>query len=213
MTSTWIDLLFEPYRNTPTLYIVLEATAFVFGLLSVLLSRKEHIGVFPTGIVSTGIYCYLLIRFNLLGDSIINGYYLIMSIYGWWFWKQQTGSSETRPITSWDTSTIKNSLLIAIVSAVFVSSIYWFLEAWEGLVSAVDTLTTSVFFVAMWLMAKKKLQHWLWWIVGDLISIPLYAYKGLYLTSLQYLLFTAIAISAYRLWRKNWRNNTPTFAE
>ena len=72
---------------------------------------------------------------------------------------------------------------------------------WDNPIAWIDTVTTSLFFAGMWLMAKRKLEHWVFWIIGDIISVPLYLYKGLMLTSFQYLIFTILAIKGYKEWR------------
>ena len=92
-------------------------------------------------------------------------------------------------------------LLIAILSCLFVSLMYTYFDKWSGLVSYVDILTTSIFFVGMWLMAKRKIESWIYWIIGDIISVPLYLYKGLAFTSFQYFIFTFIAIAGYYKWK------------
>jgi nicotinamide mononucleotide transporter len=86
---------------------------------------------------------------------------------------------------------------------VFVFAVYEFFDKWNSWTAYVDTITTAIFFVGMWLMAKKKLENWIYWIIGDVISVPLYLYKGLVFTSFQYFLFTIIAIYGYRAWKKS----------
>ena len=92
-------------------------------------------------------------------------------------------------------------LLIAFLSSLFVSLMYTYFDKWSGVVSYVDILTTSMFFVGMWLMAKRKIESWIYWIIGDIISVPLYLYKGLAFTSFQYFIFTFIAIAGYYKWK------------
>jgi len=102
---------------------------------------------------------------------------------------------------------------IALGSLIFVYAIYSFFDKWDSWVSYVDTLTTAIFFVGMWLMARRKIENWIFWILGDLISVPLYFYKGLTLTSLQYLIFTFIAIAGYRTWKMHYSNSLLTEKE
>ena len=80
--------------------------------------------------------------------------------------------------------------------------LYRTFDRWTSWTAYVDTFTTAIFFVGMWLMARRKIEHWLFWIVGDLISIPLYFYKGLTVTSFQYIIFTIIALQGYRAWKQ-----------
>jgi len=195
------DLLFEQYSQFQTIDIVLEITAVVFGLLSVWFSKNNNILVFPTGMISTFIFIYLLYKSVLLGDMMINSYYFIMSIYGWYVWTREENNSIT--LISRINAKEKNiCILIFIFSLIFVYSIYVYFDKWNSLTAYIDNLTTAIFFVGMWLMAKRKIENWIFWIIGDIISVPLYFYKGFTFTSLQYLIFTFIAIAGYYSWKK-----------
>ena len=195
------DLLFEQYSQYQTIDIVLEITAVVFGLLSVWFSKNNNILVFPTGMISTFIFIYLLYKSVLLGDMMINAYYFIMSIYGWYVWTREENNSIT--LISRINAKEKNiCILIFIFSLIFVYSIYVYFDKWNSLTAYIDNLTTAIFFVGMWLMAKRKIENWIFWIIGDIISVPLYFYKGFTFTSLQYLIFTFIAIAGYYSWKK-----------
>ena len=195
------DLLFEQYSQYQTIDIILEITAVVFGLLSVWFSKNNNILVFPTGMISTFIFIYLLYKSVLLGDMMINSYYFIMSIYGWYVWTREENNSIT--LISRINAKEKNiCILIFIFSLIFVYSIYVYFDKWNSLTAYIDNLTTAIFFVGMWLMAKRKIENWIFWIIGDIISVPLYFYKGFTFTSLQYLIFTFIAIAGYYSWKK-----------
>lgn len=202
-----IDYLFSQYSEYPTLFIILEIIAVIFGFLSVWYSKQNNILVYPTGIISTMIFVYLLWQWELLGDMMINAYYFSMSIYGWYVWTRKVDDDHFTPITS---TTRKEKILSVVIftgTLLFVFGIYEWFDKWNNWTAYVDTVTTAIFFVGMWLMARKKIENWIYWIIGDIISVPLYFYKGLTLTSLQYLLFTIIAIYGYLAWKKNLRND------
>ena len=192
--------MFEQYSQSQTVDVILEITAVVFGLLSVWYSKNNNILVFPTGMISTAIFIYLLFKWVLLGDMLINAYYFIMSIYGWFIWTRKENNIVT-PITRVNSHEKKIGLIIFISSLVFVYLVYVYFDKWGTITSYIDNLTTAVFFVGMWLMAKRKIENWIFWIVADIISIPLYFYKGFTFTSLQYLIFTFIAIAGYYSWK------------
>jgi len=196
------DFLFEQYATYDTSDIVLEIVAVIFGFLSVWFSKKNHIFVFPTGMISTIIFVYLLLKWELLGDMMINGYYFIMSIYGWYIWTHKTNDHIT-PITRTTPKEKKISIAIFFATLLFVFIVYKTFDKWTSWVAYADTVTTAIFFVGMWLMAKRKLENWIFWILGDIISVPLYFYKGLMFTSFQYLGFTFIAIFGYLAWKKH----------
>ncbi|QRM88404.1 nicotinamide riboside transporter PnuC [Lacinutrix sp. WUR7] len=204
------DFLFGQYSDYQTLDVVLEIVAVIFGFLSVWFSRKNNILVFPTGMISTCIFVYLLLKWGLLGDMMINGYYFIMSVYGWYIWTRKVDASHMTPISRTTKKEKKISVAIFLATLVFVFIIYKAFDKWNGWVAYVDTVTTAIFFVGMWLMAKRKLENWIYWIIGDLISIPLYFYKGFTFTSFQYLGFTFIAILGYLAWKKSLSNNQVT---
>lgn len=204
------DFLFQQYQDYPTLYIVLEIIAVIFGFLSVWFSKQENILVYPTGIVSTVIFVYLLWQWQLLGDMMINIYYSTMSIYGWYVWTRKVDAVHFTPVTSTTTKEHLWSILIFVGTWLFTFGIYEYFDKWTDWTAYVDTLTTAIFFVGMWLMARKKLENWIYWIVGDLISVPLYFYKGLTFTSIQYFLFTIIAFYGYKAWKKSLDNNPQT---
>lgn len=197
-----LEILFQPYQKTPLKFIVLEGIAVVFGLLSVVFSKRDNILVFPFGMISTLIFVYLLWEYQLIGDLMINSYYFIMSIYGWIVWTRKVDNTNFIPITKINASEWKKAIAFFMSASVFTILIYFVFGKWENWISAVDVLTTAIFFVGMWLMAKKKIENWIFWIIGDLISVPLYVYKGLYLSSIQYLIFTLIALLAYQAWKK-----------
>ena len=208
--------MFNQYDGVPTHLVVLEIIGVIFGFLSVWYARKGNIWVYPTGIISTMLFVYLLWHYVLWGDMLINVYYTIMSSYGWVLWARNAQDniitiSRTTP-ADW-----KTAALLGAFSFLFVIGVYYlkpFIKndfSLQGVTLGfhnflpteyVDVFTTAIFLVGMWLMAKRKIENWLFWIVGDLISIPLYYIKGMVFTSFQYLLFTIIAIMGYLEWRR-----------
>jgi nicotinamide mononucleotide transporter len=198
-----LDWLFSEYQDTPTHFLVLEIIAIIFGFLSVLFSKKDNILVFPTGIVSTLIFVYILYKYSLLGDMMINAYYFLMSIYGWYVWTQKVDDSHFIPIKKATRRENQQSIFLFIATSIFVCIVYEVFDKWDGWVTYMDVITTGIFFVGMWLMAKKRVENWIYWVIGDLISIPLYYYKGLTFTSFQYILFTIIAVYGFIAWKKN----------
>ncbi|MCW8980653.1 MULTISPECIES: nicotinamide riboside transporter PnuC [Altibacter] len=204
------EFLFGQYSDYAPIDIVLEIIAVVFGFLSVWFSKENKIWVFPTGMISTAIFVYLLFKWSLLGDMMINGYYFIMSVYGWYIWTRKIDPLHVTPISETTSQEKQYSLLIFLATLVFVYLVYTAFDKWNHWTAYVDTLTTAIFFVGMWLMAKRKIENWIYWIVGDIISVPLYFYKGFTFTSFQYLIFTIIAIYGYLAWKKHLNKNLQT---
>ena len=204
--SELINQIFEQYSQYSNIDISLELIAVFFGLLSVWFSKNNNVLVYPTGIINTSIFVYLLVKWELLGDMIINVYYFLMSIYGWYYWTRKSNNAGYTPITRIHSTDIKIILIIIISSVLFVSYLYSFFEKWSGFVSYVDIITTAIFFAGMWLMARRKIESWFFWILGDIISVPLYFVKGLAFSSFQYLIFTFIAIAGYYKWKSIYNN-------
>jgi len=196
------DWLFAQYEGIPTHLVVLEIIALVFGILSVVFSKLNNIWVYPTGIISTLLYVYILEYYGLLGDMLINVYYFSMSIYGWYIWTRKVDGEHVTPITRTTKLEKKKSAGIFIATLIGIALIYEIFDKWEAWYSYTDILTTAIFFVGMWLMAKKKIENWTLWIIGDIISVPLYFYKGLMFSAILYLILTIIAIYGYFSWKK-----------
>lgn len=196
------DYFFAQYKDYPLHEVYMELIAVFFGLLSVWYAKKDHIWVFPTGLISTSIYAYLLWQWSLLGDSMINVYYFIMSIYGWYHWIRKKDNVDEFPVSVTTAKEKIISLIIFVLTLVFVILVYIYFDKFTTWYSYVDTLLTAIFFVGMWLMAKRKIENWIFWIVGDLLSIPLYFAKGYTFTSFQYTVFTIIAVYGYLEWKK-----------
>lgn len=208
--SQIFDWIFQQYAGMPTYLVVLELIAVLFGFLSVIYARRENILVFPTGLISTAIFVYLLLLFGLLGDMLINAYYFIMSIFGWYQWTRKVDETHYIPITRTTAREKMWSVLLFIGTILFVTGVYLYFDKFNTWTAYVDTFTTAIFFVGMWLMARKKLENWIFWIVGDIISVPLYFYKGLAFTSIQYFLFTLIAVYGYLEWKKHLNKSPQT---
>ena len=197
-----IEFLFAQYKDYPNYLIALELIAVVFGIISVLFARKNNILVYPTGLVSTILYVYILFEFQLYGDLIINFYYTIMSFLGWYLWSKTKEGEDEFPISTINRKEILVSTLIFTITLTFVALVYHFFDKFTDWTAYVDALTTGLFFVGMWLMAKRKIENWMLWIIADAISIPLYFYKGLTFSSFQFILFTIIAILGYKEWKR-----------
>jgi len=197
------ETLFSQYSAYSTLDIVLELTAVFFGVVSVLYAKKNNVLVYPSGIVGSAIFVYLLIKWGLFGDFIINIFYVVMSVYGWYLWTRKAEGKNLLNISQTNRKEKIIASIIFITVFIFIWIIYIAFDKFDNWTAYVDTLTTAIFFSGMWLMAKRKIENWIFWIVGDIITIPLYFYKGLTMSSFLYLIYTFIAIAGYLAWRKS----------
>ena len=201
------DFFLEAYKNASTISIILEAIVFVFGIASVWYAKKENILVYPTGLVATIITVYLLFKAQYFGDMMMNFYYSVMSIYGWWNWSRKKNNKIVVPISR---TTFKEKIIgfmLVILTMIVTYAVYRYFGNEIKTENYIDIFTSGIFFTAMWYMANKKLENWTLWIFADLITVPLYAYRGLGILSLQYIIFTILAIQGYFAWKKSLDKN------
>ena len=197
------EFLFETYQSRATHLIVLEAIAFIFGIASVIYAKRENILVYPIGLVATVITVYIFLHDELMGDMMMNFYYSVMSIYGWWNWSRKKNDTFVVPISRTNTKEKIIGLGMFFLTMIITYLIYKAYGTDIDSSNYIDIFTSGIFFTAMWFMANKKLENWTLWIFADLITIPLYAYRGWGMLSLQYLIFTFLAIQGYLTWKKS----------
>ena len=205
-----IEFLFGQYSEYTLTHTLLELFAVTMNILSVIYAKRNSILVYPTGLIGTGIFVYILYNFSLLGDMIINFYFVLMSIYGWYYWAQKKDGQTLNNVSRTSIKEYYFILILGITSLLSIYLVYNFYGKWDSWTAYVDTITTAIFFVAMYLMARRKVESWIFWIIGDLITIPLYFYKGLTISSIQYLIFLILAILGYISWKKILNSSTQT---
>jgi nicotinamide mononucleotide transporter len=180
----------------------LEGIAVCFAVLSVIFQKNNNILVYPTGIISTGIYTYLLSRehFKLYADATLNAYYLVMSVYGWIYWAKKGPAEPATPIMR----SSRGELTTAIIIALGGWGIFYFLLSRfsDSNVPVMDAFVSASACAGMWLLAKRKLENWILLNISNLVAIPLLFYKHLYLTTLLTIFLFTIAIFGYLGWRK-----------
>ena len=198
-----IDFFIEAYSNTSFTMMLLELIAFLFGIVSVIYAKKENILVYPTGIICTVITMYILLEAEYFGDMMMNLYYSSMSVYGWWNWSRIKNDSSKIEITYTNYRERVTAIILFFVTMIITYTVYLVNIPTIEWINYIDILTSGIFFVAMWFMANKKIESWIFWIIGDVITIPLYSYRGLGLLSMQYLIFTILAIQGYNQWKKS----------
>jgi nicotinamide mononucleotide transporter len=188
----------------------IEAIAVISGIVSVWYSRKENILVFPTGLLNTTIYIYLSLKGHLLGEASVNLYYTIMSLYGWFLWtrKNKTNHEFILQITNSNTKErIQQFLFFAGVYAIIYFALVYLKQSFAPeAIPWADALASASAYTAMWLMAKKKVESWFWWVVTNISSIPLYFIKGYTFTSVQFIVLLILAIAGWIEWSRKANN-------
>ena len=198
------DFFLSAYSDYSRVDIVLEFLAFWFGIISVVFAKKQNILVYPTGIICTIITMYLMYKVSLLGHILVNLLYTIISFFGWWNWSRRENNDLVVKVSKFTSNDLTKSLLIFFF-IVFVAYFAhdFFTTNFEGQIKELDILTSGIFVTAMWLMANKKLENWILWIIGNVITIPLYLSSDKIILSIQYVIFTILAIQAYIEWKKS----------
>ena len=198
------DFFLSSYSDYSRLDIILEFLAFWFGIISVVFAKKQNILVYPTGIICTIITMYIMYKVSLLGHILVNLLYTIISFFGWWNWSRRENNELVVKVSKFTTNDLTKSLLIFFF-IVFVAYFAhdFFATNFEGQIKELDILTSGIFVTAMWLMANKKLENWILWIIGNVITIPLYLSSDKIILSIQYVIFTILAIQAYIEWKKS----------
>lgn len=203
----WPDIaqaFVEGLRQTP----VLEFVAVVFGITSILFSRRENILVYPVGLVNTTLFIYLSIVAGLYAEAGVNVYYTVMSVVGWVNWARK--KPDGRAQLGITRSNAREWGLALLFFGVWWAGLYVVLGRWtDSTVPAADSFAAATAYTGMWLMTRKKLEHWLWWMATNLTSVPLYFVKGFVFASLQYLVFLALAVLGYIEWRRRLRALRP----
>ena len=198
------DFFLSSYSDYSSVDIVLEFLAFWFGIISVVFAKKQNILVYPTGIICTIITMYLMYKVSLLGHILVNLLYTIISFFGWWNWSRRENNDLVVKVSKFTSNDLTKSLLIFFF-IVFVAYFAhdFFATNFEGQIKELDILTSGIFVTAMWLMANKKLENWILWIIGNVITIPLYLSSDKIILSIQYVIFTILAVQAYIEWKKS----------
>ena len=184
----------------------LEFIAVIAGIASVWYSRKENILVYPVGLINTGIYIYLSFKGHLFGEASVNFYYTVMSIYGWMLWSKKDANKEDNILHITKSTRLEwKQQLIFFLSfyIVIFFCLSWIKNAFAPeAIPWADAFASATAFTGMWLMAKKKLESWYWWIATNIASIPLYFIKGYVFTSVQFIVFLVLAIAGLIEWRR-----------
>lgn len=188
----------------------IEYIAVFAGIISVWYSRKENILVYPIGLINTIFYIYISFKGGLLGEASVNLYYTIMSIYGWITWSRKDAKQHT--ILHISNSTKKEWIhqlffFFGFFVLIFGALTYLKKNFAPDAIPWADALASASAFTGMWLMTKKKVESWIWWIITNIASIPLYFVKGYVFTSVYYLVLLIMAIMGLAEWRKRILRN------
>lgn len=203
--SNWLNLLFNQILATTWL----EWVAVGFGVGEVLLARKNKVALYPVGIISILASAFLLIEAKLYAETVLSMYYLVMSIYGWLMWKSRSKSS-----ANYITKSAKPEVLVTFSIAIFGwVFLYLVLKRFtDSDVPIMDSFVSATAWAGMWLLAKRKLENWIWLNVSNLVAIPLLFHKNLVMFALLTVFLFVIAIYGYLDWKKILRKRSESLS-
>jgi nicotinamide mononucleotide transporter len=203
-----LETLYQSFIDGLLQTSTLEFIAVLAGIASVWFSKKEQVLVYPVGLINTTIFVYLSIKGHLLGEASVNIYYTIMSVYGWWLWTRKNDAQQIILQIQFSTSKerLQQLLFFASFYTVLYTALYFSQASFApGAIPWADALSSATAYTGMWLMAKKKVESWYWWIATNICSIPLYFVKGYVFTSVQFFVLLILAIAGLIEWRKKAR--------
>ena len=189
----------------------LEYIAVFAGIASVWFSRIENILVYPVGLINTIFYVYLSMKGQLLGEASVNLYYSIMSIYGWYLWTKKNNQQGHIVHISYSNKKwliYQGLFFAAFYVGIFASLTYLKKDFAPGVIPWADAFASATAFTGMWLMTKKKVESWYWWIATNIASIPLYFVKQYVFTSVYYVVLFIMAMFGLMEWMKRANTNS-----
>jgi nicotinamide mononucleotide transporter len=195
-----MDRLVEGMRATSPV----ELVAVGFGLLSVYLSTREHIVSWPTAIVNVAIFFFLFWKAKLYADAVLQLFYLALSVYGWYEWLY--GGARHTPLRVSRALRVHWLVLLPLGLAAGLGLGAVLDRYTDSPIPYFDALLTSASLVAQWMMTRKLLENWVIWIVADIVYVPVFIYRGLPFTAVQYAVFLVLAGMGWLSWRQSLRS-------
>ncbi len=183
----------------------LEIIALITGLLYIILSIRRNILCWPFGILSSGLYVYVVYRSGIFADMVLYGYYILIGFYGWYHWLYGNNNTGKKELRIKKTGLKAGILLIVSTSVLFILISYFLKNFTTSNVPYWDAFTTALSITATWMLTQKMIEHWLVWVVVDSVTMGLYSYKGLYPTILLYFVYTVLAVVGYVDWQREWK--------
>lgn len=200
------EQLFESFITGIQQTSLLEFIAVFAGIASVWFSRKENIWVYPIGLINTTIYIFLSVKGHLYGEASVNLYYTAVSIYGWILWSKKNNQTHEK-VLKVEFSSRKEWVQQILFFVVFYLVLFFVLQQLQvsfapEAIPWADAFASATAYTGMWLMARKKVESWYWWIATNIASIPLYFMKGYVFTTVQFVVLLILAIAGLISWRK-----------
>lgn len=188
----------------------IEIFGAITGILFVFLEIRQNIWLWPLGLITSATYIWVFYDSGLYADMGLQWYYLVISAYGWYWWRRGGDNISKKEL---NISRIRNGLtlkLSLITLGIFI--LIWFVldRFTDSIIPGWDAFTTAVSITATWMLARKIIEHWILWVIIDVISMGLYLYRGLYPTLFLFAIYTIMAVIGYRQWKMTLNNTAGT---
>jgi len=207
--SNWTQSIIEALQTMP----LWELAAVMLAIIYLLLAVRENVLCWFFAFISTAIYTVLFWDVSLLMDSALNVYYMVMAVFGWYQWTRGGNSQgDSQPLAVQSMSYQQQVLVVVAIAGLSITSGYLLSEHSNAAWPYVDSFTTWASVITTYLVTRKYLQNWLYWIVIDAVSVPLYIERGLNLTALLFVAYIVIAVVGYFSWREHLRKNEQVLA-
>jgi nicotinamide mononucleotide transporter len=211
LNHIWQDIV-----SYATQISIWELSGLVFGILAVLFLIKENIWTWPAGIAYVIVSFVVFWDARLYGDFILHIFFLVLNIYGWFYWVKGNQSSQSTVVVSG--LTLRQNVAVFVVTVLGIFVFAQFLITIPTMIEGVEPAslpywdsTTSILSVTgMWLTTRKKIDNWYYWFAVDVIAAGVYFYKDLYFYSLLYFLYIGMAVAGYLAWRKTMQKGDST---
>jgi len=195
-----MELIIAAFKTTSSL----ELVSVAFGLAYVILAARENIWCWPAALVGTGTAIFLFWDASLLMESGLNVYYVAMALFGWWQWRHGGKSKTSLDIQTWGYG--QHGIALGIIVCLTLTSGFLLSKHTSAALPFVDSFTTWSAVIATWMVARKVIENWLYWIVIDAVSVWLFIQKDLYFYAALFVLYTIIAIYGYLNWQRILQN-------
>ncbi len=188
----------------------IEVFGALTGIIYVILEIRQSIWLWPLGLITSALYVWVFFTNKFYADMGLQSYYVLISIYGWYWWLRggEKYNTDSLPVTR--ISLKLAGILVFVFILLFAGIWYILLNYTDSPVPLGDAFTTALSIVATWMLARKIIEHWILWVIADLVSMGLYIYKGLYPTVILFAVYTLMAVIGYREWRKTMGQNQET---
>ncbi len=188
-----------------------EALAAALSIAYLLLAVREHLWCWYAGFASNAIYLFVFWDVSLLMDSALQVYYMGIAIYGWWQWQQGANADHVLPISRWPLHTHAIAIIAVLILSVISGLV---LDRFTGAAHPfLDSFTTWGAVLTTWMVARKVLENWLYWIVIDSLAVYLYIERGLTITAVLFAAYTVIAVFGYMKWRAHYQEQATAQAD